>query len=65
MQARDFSFSFEENMVPENVYVVIRVYNLERQTAPGFAICVDPWGMYLRRQLNIVARGDYAVTLQV
>ncbi|KAF8849412.1 hypothetical protein BDZ45DRAFT_752834 [Acephala macrosclerotiorum] len=64
-KARDFSFSFEENMVPENVYVVIRLCNLERQTAPGFAVCVDPWGMYLRLQLNLVARSDYAVTLQI
>ena len=48
--------------MPQNVYVLIRVYNLERQIPPGFKAYMDPWAMYLERKLSFFARGDYAVT---
>ena len=44
------------------MYVVIRVYNLDKETMPGFTAYVDPWAMYLARELNLLARETYSVT---
>jgi hypothetical protein len=45
------------------VYVVIRVFNLDRETSPGFTAYVDPWAMYLDRELDFLAQDNYSVTL--
>jgi hypothetical protein len=65
VQARQYSISWDSDTVPENVYVVIRVYNLEKETEPGFTAYVDPWAMYLRSELSFLARENYAVTPNV
>ncbi|KAN0099174.1 hypothetical protein V8E51_012949 [Hyaloscypha variabilis] len=57
------SFSFDENTIPENVYVVIRVYNLDRPMTPGFTVYLDPWAMYMKSELRLQAQGGYFVTL--
>lgn len=53
--------SLDKHIVPKNVYVVIRVYNLDKETTPGFTIYVDPWAMYLARELDFLARENYSV----
>jgi hypothetical protein len=42
--------------------MIIRVYNLEKETDPDFTAYVDPWNMYLARELNFLAVENYAVT---
>jgi hypothetical protein len=44
------------------VYVIIRVYNLEKKTIPDFAVYVDPWALYLARKLEFWASENYLVT---
>jgi hypothetical protein len=44
------------------VYAVVRVYNLEKQTEPGFTIYVDPWTMYLKDELTFLAESSYVVS---
>lgn len=56
------AISWDSQIVPENVYVVLRVYNLERETKPSFTAYVDPWAMYLARELNFLACETYSVT---
>jgi hypothetical protein len=38
------------------MYAVVRVYNLEKQTEPGFTIYVDPWAMHLKDELTFLER---------
>jgi hypothetical protein len=52
----------DSNLVPKDVYVVIRVFNLDRETNPGFAAYIDPWAMYLARELDFLAQDNYSVT---
>ena len=44
------------------MYVVIRVYSLDKEMSPGFIAYVDLWAMYLARELNFLARENYSVT---
>jgi hypothetical protein len=62
LQARDWTISWDSNLVPKDVYVVIRVFNLDRETNPGFTAYVDPWAMYLARELDFLAQDNYSVT---
>lgn len=52
----------DSNLVPKDVYVVIRVFNLDRETNPGFKAYIDPWAMYLARELDFLAQDNYSVT---
>lgn len=61
-KAREWALSGTDRPAPANVYVVIRVYNLEKRIALGFKAFVDLWSLYLKRELNLFVRGDYAVT---
>ncbi|KAH6668745.1 hypothetical protein B0J14DRAFT_518033 [Halenospora varia] len=61
-KARDWTISWDSNLVPKDVYVVIRVFNLDRETNPGFTAYVDPWAMYLARELDFLAQDIYSVT---
>ncbi|KAF8854837.1 hypothetical protein BDZ45DRAFT_693078 [Acephala macrosclerotiorum] len=61
-KAREWTISWDNYIVPENVYVVIRVYNLDNETSPSFTAYVDPWAMYLARELNFLACENYSVT---
>ena len=45
-----------------NVYIVVRVYNLEKDTAPGFTMYLDPWSMYMNRELTFMARDIFIVS---
>jgi hypothetical protein len=54
--------SWNNDSIPEHVYAVIRVYNLEKQTEPGFTIYVDPWAMYLKDELSFLARDNYVIS---
>lgn len=65
VQARRYSISWDSDRVPENVYVIIRVYNLEKESETGFTAYVDPWAMYLTRKLSFLARENYVVTPNV
>jgi len=59
---REWTISRDNHVVPKNVYVVIRVYNLDKETNPDFTAYVGPWAMYLGRELNFLARENYSVT---
>ena len=49
--------------VPTDVYVVLRVYHLQKEgTPPKFAAYVDPWTMYLEDKLRFMAVDKYVVT---
>jgi hypothetical protein len=63
LQARDYTISWDSNQIPKNVYVVVRVFNLDKETSPGFTAYVDPWAMYLARELDFLAQDIYSVTL--
>lgn len=43
--------------------MVIRVFNLERETKPSFTAYIDPWAMYLARKLDFLAEYTYLVAL--
>jgi hypothetical protein len=45
--------------------MVIRVYNLQKETKPEFTMYIDPWAMYLQRNLEFSATDKYAVTIPV
>jgi hypothetical protein len=49
---------FEHN--PKNVYVLVRVYNLE-ESEPGIKLFRDPWGLFLNRTLSFKAEQGYRV----
>ena len=61
-QAREWTISWHNHVVPKNAYIVIRIYNLDKETNPDFTAYVDPWAMYLARELNFLARENYSVT---
>jgi hypothetical protein len=62
-QARKHTVSWGSNRIPTDVYVVLRVYNLEKDNSPGFTAYVDPWAMYMNWELSFMARDDFMVTL--
>ena len=43
--------------------MVVRVFNLDRETSPGFTAYVDPWAMYMARELDFQAQDIFFVTL--
>lgn len=53
---------WDNHTVPKDVYAIIRVYNLERETTPSFTAYIDPWAMYSARELNFLACEAYSVT---
>ena len=61
-QARRYTLPWGESSIPTDVYVILRVYNLEKETAPGFTAYVDPWAMYMNQELSVMARENFMVT---
>lgn len=56
-------FTLPRNACPSDVYIVLRVYNLNQPSAtPGFKVYMDPWALYLEGGLNFMAVDKYAVT---
>jgi hypothetical protein len=60
-QARKHTVSWGSGRIPTDVYIVLRVYNLEKETDPGFTAYVDPWAMYMNWELSFMARDDFVV----
>jgi hypothetical protein len=61
-QARQLTVPWGSNSIPTDVYVILRVYDLEKDTGPGFTAYVDPWAMYMNRQLSFMAQDVFVVT---
>jgi hypothetical protein len=38
------------------------VFGLDSDIKPGFTAYVDPWAMYLARELDFLAQDNYSVT---
>ncbi|PMD48990.1 hypothetical protein L207DRAFT_505973 [Hyaloscypha variabilis F] len=62
-KARTYAVSWDSDSIPTDVYVILRVYDLEKETSPGFTAYVDPWTMYMKRELNFMARDTFMVTI--
>jgi hypothetical protein len=59
IQAR--KYTLPHSGVPRDVYVVLRVFYLQ-QPSTNFVAYIDPWGMYLARELNFRAGDKFVVT---
>jgi hypothetical protein len=54
-QAREYIISCGSDKIPTNVYVLLRVYNLEKENLAGFTAYADSWAMYMNWELSFKA----------
>ena len=42
--------------------MVIRVYNVDKEMTPDFTAYIDPWALYISRELDFQAHDNYSIT---
>jgi hypothetical protein len=62
-KARQYSLKMSSNALPKDIYIVIRVFDLNIEMKKGrMHLYVDPWRLYLERKLSFEARDCFAVS---